>query len=147
MTAPAPDDYVAILNLYAQYNLCSDAGDAEGYAACFASKGVLELVTAGITVTGHDNFIAFKLKDKAGRPHIYRRHWNGSIHLELLKDGTVKGRCYLLAFNGAPTELPAIADCGVYEDTIIKEGGEWKYLRRHLVMDATTFKLKPAELA
>lgn len=140
MGIPASDDYVAILNLYATYNLCSDEGDAEGYAACFASKGVLELVTAGLTVTGHENFVEFKLKDKAGRPHIYRRHWNGSIELTQRDDGTVKGRCYLMAFNGTPTEIPAIADCGVYEDTIVKENGAWKFLLRHLVMDATTFK-------
>ena len=52
----------------------------------------------------------------------------------------MKGRCYLLAFNGTPTEIPAIADCGVYEDTLVRENGDWKFLRRHLVMDATTFK-------
>ena len=29
----AAQDYVDIQNLYAYYNLCSDAGDADGYAA------------------------------------------------------------------------------------------------------------------
>ncbi|MGE3702019.1 MAG: hypothetical protein AB7G08_25030, partial [Hyphomicrobiaceae bacterium] len=42
----------------------------------------------------------------------YRRHWNGSVHLEKIDDNTVRGRCYLLAFNGKPKSLPAIADCG-----------------------------------
>ena len=142
MAEVAAQDYVEILNLYAQYNLCSDAGDADGYADCFSSNGKLELVEAQIKVTGRENFVAFKKRDFAGRPHIYRRHWNGSIHLEKVDDNTVIGRCYLLAFNGEPTVLPHIADCGVYRDEGVKENGRWKFAHRLLKMDATTFKLK-----
>ena len=36
-------DYVEIQNLYAFYNLASDAGDAEGYASCFTENGVLRI--------------------------------------------------------------------------------------------------------
>ena len=140
MSELSAQDYAEILNLYAKYNLCSDAGDADGYAACFTENGVLDLATIGLTVTGRATLIEFKRKDKAGRPHLYRRHWNGSIHLEMLDGATVRGRCYLLAFNGTPGELPAIADCGVYEDTIVREGGAWRFAKRHLEMDATTFK-------
>ena len=142
MAELAAQDYSEILNLYALYNLCSDAGDAEGYANCFSSDGLLELVTPGIIVSGFENFKEFKKRDYAGRLTIYRRHWNGSIHLDQLSDKNVKGRCYLLAFNGTPGDLPAIADCGVYEDRVIKEGGRWKFAHRRLVMDGTTFSLK-----
>lgn len=142
MNEVAAQDYFDILNLYAKYNLCSDAGDAEGYADCFSANGKLELVDAQILVTGRDNFVAFKDRDFAGRAHIYRRHWNGSIHLEKVDDNTVIGRCYLLAFNGQPVELPAIADCGVYRDRIVRECGQWKFAHRFLKMDATTFGLK-----
>jgi hypothetical protein len=142
MSEVAAQDYVEILNLYAKYNLCSDAGDAEGYADCFSSNGKLELADAKIDVTGRDNFVAFKNRDFAGRPHIYRRHWNGSIHLEKIDDNTVIGRCYLLAFNGKPAVLPVIADCGVYRDRVVKERGQWKFAHRYLKMDATTFALK-----
>jgi hypothetical protein len=140
MSELSAQDHVEIQNLYARYNLCSDEGDAEGYASCFARDGVLELATIGLTVSGYENFLAFKRKDKAGRKNIYRRHWNGSLLLEKIDENTVRGRCYLLAFNGAPGELPAIADCGVYEDRIVRDGTSWKFARRHLEMDATTFK-------
>jgi hypothetical protein len=142
MNRVAAQDYVEILNLYARYNLCSDAGDAEGYADCFSSSGLLELVTHRITVAGRENFMEFKRRDIAGRPHIYRRHWNGSIYLEKVDERTVKGRCYLLAFNGTPGGLPAIADCGIYQDRIVKEGDKWKFANRQLTMDGTTFQLR-----
>ena len=35
------DDHAAILNLYAEYNICSDAGDAINYAKCFSVDGEL----------------------------------------------------------------------------------------------------------
>jgi hypothetical protein len=133
-------DYVEILNLYARYNLCSDAGDADGYADCFSSKGELDVVTPGpsLSLTGRENFSAFKAREAAGRTRIYRRHWNGSIHLERVDDQTVIGRCYFLAYNGTPGQLPAIADSGVYKDRIIKEAGSWKFAHRHLTLDATS---------
>lgn len=144
MSQVAAQDYTEILNLYALYNLCSDAGDANGYAGCFSSDGRLEIVTLGITLEGHENFKEFKNRDFNSRSHIYRRHWNGSIHLEQLADGAVRGRCYLLAYNGTPGELPSISDCGVYEDRLVKENGTWKFALRRLVMDAATFRLKDA---
>ena len=35
----SPEEYVGILNLYAAYNLASDAGEAEAYADCFMENG------------------------------------------------------------------------------------------------------------
>ncbi len=132
-------DYVEIQNLYALYNLCSDAADSEGYADCFTEDGVMEAPQIGIAVTGRAGLIQHKERDKAGRGGKYRRHWNGGLHLERLDDGTVRGRCYLVAYNGQPGELPALADCGVYEDTVVQAGGEWKFARRVLTMDASTW--------
>ena len=71
MAELSAQDHVEIQNLYAKYNLCSDEGDAEGYASCFTREGVLELATIGLTVSGRENFIEFKRKDKAGRPSIF----------------------------------------------------------------------------
>jgi hypothetical protein len=138
MSEVGAQDYVEILNLYARYNLCSDAGDEEGYADTFSSNGHFDVVTPAQTMSlsGRENFVAFKRKEAAGRTHLYRRHWNGSIHLEKVDDHTVIGRCYFLAYNGTPGKLPAIADSGVYKDRLVKEGGKWKFAHRHLTLDA-----------
>ena len=134
------EDYVEIQNLYSYYNLCSDAGDADGYASCFAEKGELRIDAAGVKMQGRANLHAFKLADAGRRGGRVRRHWNGSLHLQKLPDGTVRGRCYLHGYNGEPGKIPEIADVGVYEDTLVKEGGEWKFARRLISMDASSFK-------
>ena len=132
-------DYLEIQNLYSYYNLMSDAADAEAYASCFTDDGVMESPEIGINVTGRSDLIAHKERDKASRGGKYRRHWNGSIHLERLGDGSVRGRCYLVAYNGEPGDLPKLADCGVYEDILVKVNGAWKFARRTLTMDGSTW--------
>ena len=132
-------DYLEIQNLYSYYNLMSDAADVEAYASCFTDDGVMESPEIGINVTGRSDLIAHKERDKANRGGKYRRHWNGSIHLERLGDGSVRGRCYLLAYNGEPGDLPTLADCGVYEDILVEVNGAWKFARRTLTMDGSTW--------
>jgi hypothetical protein len=75
--AITPDEYVEILNLYAAYNLTSDAGDAEGYADCFLENGEHH---GTYDVYGRAALIEYKKRDKAQRNGLYRRHWNGSLH-------------------------------------------------------------------
>jgi hypothetical protein len=135
-----PKDHAEITTLYAYYNLCSDAGDAEGYASCFTEDGLLNLATLGFTRRGRAALIEFKQKDAAGRNGRYRRHWNGSLHLEAKPDGDVQGRCYFIAFNGTLGQLPELSDAGTYVDTIKRENGAWKFAERQLSMDGTTFR-------
>jgi len=135
------DDYNEIQNLYAYYNLCSDAGDAEGYASCFTEDGLLMAVGRDFRVQGRKNFVEFKKKDAAGRGGKYRRHWNGSLYLEKLDERTVRGRCYLNAYNGVPGSLPELADVAVYEDTIVKGAQGWRFAERKLAFDGTTFRV------
>jgi hypothetical protein len=142
MTKPghvSAQDYADIQNLYAYYNLCSDAGDADGYAACFSADGVLQIPTLDMTVTGRENLRAFKQKDKAQRGARYRRHWNSGLYLEPLNHSAIRGRCYLQAYNGEPGQLPELVDVGTYEDTLVKEAGEWCFAKRVITMDASSF--------
>lgn len=133
-------DHVEIQNLYARYNLCSDAGDAPGYAGCFTADGVLELQPMAVVVRTRAELEAYKRNDAAGRGGRYRRHHNHSLHLERLPDGTVRGRCYFHGYNGNPGELPVLADAGVYEDTLVQEDGAWRFAHRLLTLDATAFR-------
>ncbi|MBM3492340.1 MAG: hypothetical protein FJX68_18245 [Alphaproteobacteria bacterium] len=81
-----------------------------------------------------------KKREYAGRGAIYRRHANASLHLERQPDGSVRGRCYLFAYNGKPGELPHMADCARYEDTLVKTPEGWRFQHRRLFMDGTTFR-------
>lgn len=137
-------DYCEIQNLYAYYNLASDAGDAEAYASCFIEDGVLEIEPLGVKISGRAALVAFKQRDREGRGGRYRRHWNGSLHLERVDASTVRGRCYLQAFNGTPGQLPVLSDCGVYEDVMVRVGGAWKFARRRLVLDGGTWSAPPS---
>jgi hypothetical protein len=143
----SPTDHAEITDLYAQYNLASDAGDAEAYAACFTLDGVLfvrglSLSPTGamqrggeMRVEGREALGAFKRKDVGGRNGRYRRHWNGSLALRRLDGERVEGRCYLQAYNGEPGELPILAQTGVYQDVLVHHGGAWRFLSRTLAID------------
>ena len=128
-------DYVDIQNLYARYNLMSDAGDPEGYASCFTDDGLLQIDPLGVEVQGRGSFVTFKQKDAAGRGGRYRRHWNGSLHLEKIDAGTIRGRCYLFGYNGEPGKLPHMTHAGVYTDIIKQENGRWRFAERRLAFD------------
>jgi hypothetical protein len=134
------EDYVEIQNLYGYYNLCSDAGDAEGYAACFAEQGILRIDAIGVRIEGRTKLLEFKRADAGRRGGRYRRHWNGSLHLQKQSDGSVRGRCYLHGYNGDTGMPPELADVGSYVDRIVKVGGEWVFAERLITMDASSFK-------
>jgi hypothetical protein len=134
------DDYVEIQNLYGYYNLCSDAGDADGYASCFSVDGILRIDQAGVRFQGRENLRDFKRADAGRRGTRYRRHWNGSLHLQKQTDGSVTGRCYLHGYNGEPGSLPDLADVGIYLDRVVMENGAWVFAERIITMDASSFK-------
>ena len=137
-------EYVDIQNLYARYNLMSDAGDAEGYASCFTNDGVLQIDPLGVVVQGRMSLVRFKQNDAAGRGGRYRRHWNGSLHLEKVDADTARGRCYFHGFNGIPGEVPIFVDAGTYDDRIVRVGDAWKFALRHLTLDGSTWSPPPA---
>jgi len=133
------EDQLDIQSLYAFYNLASDACDIEGYADCFTADGEMLSPEDGIEGRGCGALKAHKQRERDDRAGRYRRHWNGNLHLEKLGADRVRGRCYLIAYNGTPGDLPAIADCGVYEDILVKTEAGWKFAQRRLTMDGSTW--------
>ncbi|HYC44021.1 MAG TPA: nuclear transport factor 2 family protein [Burkholderiales bacterium] len=127
-----PEEYVEILNLYSAYNLASDAGDAEAYADCFMEKGEHH---GTYDIYGRAALIEYKKADFAKRTHLYRRHWNGSIHLEKIDARTIRGRCYFFGYNGEPGKVPHTTHAGVYTDLIRQEHGRWKFAERRIAFD------------
>jgi hypothetical protein len=128
----SPEEHAEIVNLYAAYNLASDAGDAEAYADCFMENGEHH---GTYDVYGRAALIEYKKADKAKRTHLYRRHWNGSLHLEKIDAGTIRGRCYFFGYNGEPGSSPAMTHGGVYTDLIRRENGRWKFAERRIAFD------------
>ena len=137
-TGLTASEWIEISSLYAYYNLCSDSGDAEGYASCFTEDGVMDQITRKLVIKGYQDLVVYKRKDVESRSGRYRRHWNSGLLLRKQPDGSVNGWCYLHAYNGEPGKLPVLAGAGVYDDTLVAVGGEWKFSIRKLTMDART---------
>lgn len=135
--------YTAVQNLYARYNWCSDAGDADGYAACFTEDGELSLPGVGLHIRGRDDLREFKRQDKARRGRRIRRHWNSGLWLVAVDAHTLRGRCYLHGYDGTPGEAPVLSDIGSYEDTIVRREGEWRFAKRVITMDHSAFRPPP----
>ena len=137
--AVSAQDYTEIQGLYAYYNLSSDAGDADGYAACFAHDGELSIPTLSMHIRGRDALHAFKVADKGRRGDRIRRHWNSGLCLETIDERTIRGRCYLHGYDGVPGAAPELTDIGGYEDTLVREEGEWRFAKRVISLDHTRF--------
>jgi hypothetical protein len=136
------DDHAAILNLYAEYNVSSDAGDAINYAKCFCADGELiaRMMKSGklqppfVDVRGFDGLVNYKRSEYDRRGGIYKRHWNGSIFLTQLEPGKVRGQAYLNTYNYAPN-LPPVMTSGVYDDLVVRVDDKWRFARRYLIKD------------
>ncbi len=134
--SPSPDEWVAIQNLYAYYNLCSDTGHAEGFASCFTPDGILDQESRPIVLRGREEILAYKRQEAGRRNGKYRRHWNSGLLLHKAAEGRVLGWCYLHAYDGNPGWLPVQQGAGIYHDTLRRVDGCWLFAERVLTMDA-----------
>ena len=126
------DDVVAIQGLAARYNHAIDSGDAEGFIATWVESGVLD--AGGLFIDGHAALKEFTVNFAAGAQAP--RH----VATNLVIDGdgdnaTLKAYVQMYVLAGDPAQQ-IIAAAGKYDDTLIKEDGTWKFVRRNFTVDS-----------
>ncbi|MFB9858755.1 nuclear transport factor 2 family protein [Paenarthrobacter aurescens] len=141
------DDRLAILDLYARYNQTIDSADYDKWVACFVPDGVLSVVASGRVVKGRRDLKLFA-RQYVERNEGLERHVTTNI--SMVGNGTgVIGRCYLTMYIGAKLAggAPRMTTTGRYLDTLVKEAGEWFFLKREMTSDGEQLPKEQPNLA
>ncbi len=115
-------DYFEIQQLYADYNIAIDKGDAEGWAAKFTPDGVFN------TFVGHDALVGFVKMWREKLNGATRKHWNNNLQIT----GTGKeasGYVYLMLVDTS-TKPVSIVTTGTYTDTLVNTKEGWRFTKR-----------------
>jgi hypothetical protein len=134
-------DYEEIRQLVARYNFAIDLGDADGWVACFTPDGVFEC--SGVA---EDNPFggryegAEALRDYAVKHYRiakgHARHWNWNLQIDgngAADEATMQ--CYLMALSTRPPGNLG-GSTGIYRDRLRKVDGAWRFVERHVTVDA-----------
>ena len=119
-------DYIDIEQLYATYNHAIDSGDGEAWAATFTPDGTFN------KFTGHDQLVGFIQAWKEKMNGGNRRHWNTNLRIEPSKDGA-SASVFLMLVD---VSTKGIVATGMYNDTLVKTAGGWRFKTRQTKMDA-----------
>lgn len=131
MTTLPVDDLLNIQQLYARYNHAIDSGNGAGWASCFTADGTFASATGNFA--GTEQLTSF---GDAFAQRMKARHWTNNLVLEADGEG-VKGSCYLMLLRLGDGEKPTgILTTAIYQDHLVKQGGEWKFRSRTVVGDA-----------
>jgi hypothetical protein len=115
-------DYFEIQQLYANYNIAIDNGDAEGWAAKFTPDGVFN------TFAGHDALIGFIKLWREKLHGASLRHWNNN--LQITGDGKeANGFVYLMLVD-VTTKPVSIVSTHTYTDNLLKTKEGWRFTKR-----------------
>jgi uncharacterized protein (TIGR02246 family) len=131
MPLPA-DDVLAIQKLLADYNHAVDAGDGATFAGLFTEDGSLD---SGFGVTeGRAALAEFAAAVPVMVPGT--RHLITNLSIDGDGDGaTTKVYLQMWATAGGAPETKLVIS-GIYEDTLRRDGGQWRFATRKLVADA-----------
>jgi uncharacterized protein (TIGR02246 family) len=126
------EDQLAIQGLAARYNFAIDTGDGEAFAATFVEGGVLN--GAGQVTEGRAALADFARNFAAsvrGPRHVV-------TNMVIDGDGkfaTFKAYMQLSIMSGEPAQSTVLA-IGGYDDTLSKEDGTWRFVRRSFTLDS-----------
>ncbi|HEY7639184.1 MAG TPA: nuclear transport factor 2 family protein [Steroidobacteraceae bacterium] len=119
-------DYIDIEQLYATYNHAIDSGDGEAWAATFTPDGTFN------KFAGHDQLVGFIQQWKEKMNGGNRRHWNTNLRIVPSKDGA-SATVFLMLVD---VSTKSIVATGMYNDTLVKTAGGWRFKTRQTKMDA-----------
>jgi hypothetical protein len=117
-------DYTEIQQLYAKYAHTIDSGDAAGWARTFTVDGVFG------NAKGTEKLEAFA-KDFYQRFKGDARHWYSQLLIAPAPEGA-KGSCY---FTLLDVKTKATVASGIYQDTLVKTAGGWRFKERVATAD------------
>lgn len=135
------EDTEAIRRLLREYGKRLDAGDLQGYARLFAVDG--EWIGGFGSVKGRDRIAPFMEKNMSGpppweatasasappKPGPRGAHLMTNEIIEVNGDkATAWSKWTYMARSVENRPFPVMV--GVYEDVLVRESGEWKFLRR-----------------
>jgi hypothetical protein len=126
-------DYIDIEQLYATYNHAIDSGDGEAWAATFTADGTFN------QFTGHDQLVGFIKQWREGMNGGNRRHWNTNLRIVPSSDGA-SASVFLMLVD---VSTKSIVATGMYNDTLVKTAGGWRFKTRQTKMDAAPAAAAP----
>jgi hypothetical protein len=133
------DDRAAVMGLIANYGICIDAGDIDGYVGNFAPDGVLEN-SSGDARTGQDAIREFFTHIVSIGQVGVTSPWRHVLSLPSIRGDSE--RCYALTYVWIPRMgedgrifTPLV---GKYTDEIVKIDGRWRFAKRRIQMDLRT---------
>ena len=126
------EDQLEIQGLAARYNHAIDSGDSANFIATFSEKGAL---SAGeLQIKGHSALGEFATNFASS----VREPRHVATNLVIDGDGdnaTLKAYVQMYVLAGDPPQQ-IIAAAGKYDDTLVKEDGTWKFVRRNFTVDS-----------
>jgi actinorhodin biosynthesis protein ActVIA len=128
-------DYIDIEQLYATYNHAIDSGDGEAWAATFTPDGTFN------KFNGHEQLVGFIQQWKEKMNGGNRRHWNTNLRIEPSKDGA-SASVFLMLVD---VSTKSIVATGMYNDTLVKTAGGWRFKTRQTKMDAAPAPAAPKQ--
>lgn len=121
------DDYEAIRQLVARYNVAFDELDVEGWVNCFTEDGFFERSNAGRSYQGSE-----ELRELLAGFPVKGRHVTTDFQIAVDGDHATMS-CYLTYLDRAANH--ALMMFGVYADELRKVNGSWKFSTRRLEVD------------
>jgi ketosteroid isomerase-like protein len=133
MTPASMEEWFAIHETFIRYATSLDHGDVEGVVACFTPDATLESPVLG-KIAGHDGVRDFA--ERTARllaEDVQFRHVVSNLVARVDGDRAL-ARCYLLDFRTRSGRTQLLSP-GEYECELRKSDGQWRLVRRVVVMD------------